>query len=68
MRLCPPTDLPPPDVSLPGALATPSRDLTQRRSAADQLGTPRCPVCRYPLSFRWTCRGPAWRCLCDERR
>jgi hypothetical protein len=68
MRLAVPTDLPPPSPELPGALATSNRDLTLRHAASEELGTARCPICRAPLSYRWTCRGPAFRCLCDERR
>ena len=68
MRLAVPTDLPPPSADLPGALASPRRDLTLRHAASEELGTARCPICRAPLSYRWTRRSLAWRCLCDERR
>ncbi len=42
------------------------RDASQRESAGDELGTPRCPKCQWPLQLRYGRHGAAFTCGCKE--
>ncbi|MGH9676638.1 MAG: hypothetical protein ACRD36_06010 [Candidatus Acidiferrum sp.] len=48
------------------SIATPILDQHQRRAAAESADVARCPVCRWPLVARMTCRRPGFVCLCAD--
>ena len=59
----------PPEPSAPAPPEPdPSPELLRRQAVADLLAEARCPVCLRRLVCRMTCRGPAFVCLCDDRR
>jgi hypothetical protein len=58
----------PPESSAAPPPAVASADLLPRQAVADLLADARCPICRYRLTYRMTCEGPIFVCLCEDKR